>query len=248
MGSLGEYFQELRRAKGLSLEEIADATRVSYHYLEALEADAYDQLPPPGFTKGFIRAYCQVVGELPDDALQRYRELTAEAVTLARPAPFRRPAPRNRGPVLASLALLVVFGVSFFALTLGPRAPEGTPPEPSGVEAPASSTPPPSVPVPVSKPRPASRPAEPGGPARLVARTSEPAWIRIHLDDGRVVEELLPAGAIRQWTSRERFILTIGNAGGVSLELNGRPLPPLGTSGEVIHDLVLPPESEADRS
>jgi hypothetical protein len=36
------------------------------------------------------------------------------------------------------------------------------------------------------------------------------------------------------------FVLTIGNAGGVSLELNGRPVPRLGASGAVISRLVLP--------
>jgi hypothetical protein len=40
------------------------------------------------------------------------------------------------------------------------------------------------------------------------------------------------------------FVLTIGNAGGVSLELNGRPVPRLGASGAVISRLVLPPDSQ----
>ncbi|MFQ5520717.1 MAG: helix-turn-helix domain-containing protein [Candidatus Methylomirabilia bacterium] len=258
MGSLGEYFRDLRTAKGLSLQEIAHATRVSRDFLIALEADAYDQLPPPPFTKGFIRAYCQVLGALPDEALQRYRELAREPFTPRPTAPFRPPTSRSRGPLLASLALLAVFGLSFFALTLGFKEEASTPPQPARVEPPAISTAPPSVPsppvpvladpVPVPKAPAVFKPADLGGPARLVARTSEPAWIRIQLDDGRVVEELLPAGATRHWTSKRRFILTIGNAGGVSLEFNGRPLPPLGTSGEVIRDLVLPPESQADRS
>ena len=38
------------------------------------------------------------------------------------------------------------------------------------------------------------------------------------------------------------FVLTIGNAGGISLELNGRPVPRLGASGAVISRLVLPPD------
>jgi cytoskeleton protein RodZ len=38
-------------------------------------------------------------------------------------------------------------------------------------------------------------------------------------------------------------VITVGNAGGVSFELNGRALPPLGARGVVIPRLVLPPES-----
>jgi len=37
------------------------------------------------------------------------------------------------------------------------------------------------------------------------------------------------------------FVVTIGNAGGVALELNGRALPPLGARGVVVPRLVLPP-------
>ena len=36
------------------------------------------------------------------------------------------------------------------------------------------------------------------------------------------------------------IILTVGNAGGISLELNGRALPPIGAPGAVIRELVLP--------
>lgn len=74
----------------------------------------------------------------------------------------------------------------------------------------------------------------------LTARTSETTWIRVDTDEGLSVQELLPPEATRQWKAREQFVLTIGNAGGISLELNGQPVGPLGKSGEVIRRLVLP--------
>jgi cytoskeleton protein RodZ len=79
-------------------------------------------------------------------------------------------------------------------------------------------------------------------PYRLVARVSEPTWIRVRTEDGRTTEETVPAGAMREWVSNRPFVITIGNAGGVSFELNGRPLPSFGASGTVISGLVLPPE------
>ncbi len=79
-------------------------------------------------------------------------------------------------------------------------------------------------------------------PYRLVARVSEPTWIRVRTEDGRTSEETVPAGAVREWVSNRPFVITIGNAGGVSFELNGRPLPSFGASGTVISGLVLPPE------
>lgn len=79
-------------------------------------------------------------------------------------------------------------------------------------------------------------------PYRLVARVSEPTWIRVRTEDGRTSEETVPAGAVREWVSNRPFIITIGNAGGVSFELNGRSLPSFGASGTVISGLMLPPE------
>ena len=79
-------------------------------------------------------------------------------------------------------------------------------------------------------------------PYRLVARVSEPTWIRVRTEDGRTSEETVPAGAVREWVSNRPFIITIGNAGGVSFELNGRSLPSFGPSGTVISGLMLPPE------
>ncbi|MGH7333093.1 MAG: DUF4115 domain-containing protein [Candidatus Rokuibacteriota bacterium] len=56
------------------------------------------------------------------------------------------------------------------------------------------------------------------------------------------MEETIPAGAVREWVSNQPFKLRIANAGGVTLELNGRVLPPLGARGTTVHRLVLPAE------
>jgi hypothetical protein len=80
-----------------------------------------------------------------------------------------------------------------------------------------------------------ARPAQ-----RLVVKALEPTWIRVQMDGSRTVEELLPAGATREWSAEKRFVITVGNAGGIALELNGRALPPIGAPGAVIRELALP--------
>ena len=45
MTSVGEFLRELRTRRGVSLDEIARKTRVAQRYLEALEADAFEDLP-----------------------------------------------------------------------------------------------------------------------------------------------------------------------------------------------------------
>jgi cytoskeleton protein RodZ len=126
-----------------------------------------------------------------------------------------------------------------------PAAPAQTP-EPSRPAAPAAPSPPPAAaPVTPSTPTPPSAapsvaPKPIPGSQRLVIKAVEPTWIRVQTDEGRVAEELLPAGASREWTADRRFLVTIGNAGGVEVTLNGRSLPPLGAKGTVIQRLELP--------
>jgi len=363
MSSVGTYLRDLRQRKGVSLEEISRTTRVAQRYLESIEADAFEALPSRVFTRGFIRAYCQALGESPDEALATYegRELpapfagagarTATAAThsgtaVARPGAQRAAdaEARGRGAVLVSFVLLIVLGVALFAVALvihprdrservavetrpesssvresaeraaapvvaappasapvtptpagpvasaprastpsvlspapslsTPAAPSAAPsattpvapsaprtaaastPAASGAPvptAPRPNTPAPAAPVaPATSPAPSASVAGPAldnivgsvtSPYRLVARTNEATWIRVRTEDGRMSEETVPPGEVREWISNRPFVLTVGNAGGVSLELNGRTLPPLGPKGLVIQRIVLPPEA-----
>lgn len=244
MQSVGSYLRELRVARGVSLEEVARTTRVGQPYLQALESDNFERLPAPVFTKGFIRAYCQALGEPADEALSRYGGILTRASAEPTPPSSSSSGARGRGPVLVSLVLVVALGLGLFFLNLGLQGRSRGPaeaPSPTAVkekEKELTVSPPPDLPAP--------REAEPGR-ARLVARVAEPTWVRVQTDDGRVVQELLPAGATREWVSGKRFVLTVSNAGGISLELNGQPLPALGAKGVVIQNLVIPPEREIPR-
>jgi transcriptional regulator with XRE-family HTH domain len=59
---VGDRLREARIEQGLSLEEVAEATRISLSNLRALEAMAYDQLPADTFVKGHIALYCAHLG------------------------------------------------------------------------------------------------------------------------------------------------------------------------------------------
>jgi cytoskeletal protein RodZ len=123
---------------------------------------------------------------------------------------------------------------------VAPAAPHAPPPaatvEPARPATPAPAPPPSSSASQISPV--AARAAT--GSHRLVIRAVEPTWVRVQTDEGRVGEELLAPGASREWTAERRFLLTIGNAGGVEVTLNGRALPPLGAKGSVIQRLELP--------
>lgn len=270
MSSVGSYLRELRTQRGVSLEEISRSTRVLTGYLEALEADEFEALPAPVFTKGFIRAYCQALGVAPDEAFSIFEGRAGDGTVTKLAAPQPRPAEaarrreaaenRSRSAVLAGFVMLVVLGVALFAVTLwlqpareperedrtAARAPEPRP-APVAEAPPAGQAPRPiptsAMPAPAAPALSAAGPPQLAGvtaPYRLVARTSELTWMRVRTEDGRTSEENIPAGETREWVSNRPFVLTIGNAGGIALELNGRPVPRLGPSGAVIERLVLP--------
>ena len=122
------------------------------------------------------------------------------------------------------------------ATAAAPAAPAAPP----AAGEPARPATPPSTAAAAAPPAPRTSSAPASGEQRLVIRAVEPTWIRVQTDEGRIAEELLPAGASREWAAERRFLLTIGNAGGVELTLNGRALPPLGPKGTVIQRLELP--------
>jgi cytoskeleton protein RodZ len=252
MSSLGVYLRGLREAKGVSLDDISRSTRVGRRHLEALESDKLEDLPARVFVKGFIRAYCDTLEAPPDQAFDLFRQTAGEPARAERSTsrPSFGARPRRGGPLLVSAILVLALGGSLFALHLGlkgparervqasvtPRASEPVAVAPSAPATPSASS------SPAPSPATVAAEAKPTGSHRLVMRAIEPTWVRVQIDDGAVAEELLPTGAVREWTAARGFVLTVGNAGGLEVDFNGRRLPSLGARGAVIQRLVLPPD------
>ena len=51
---------------------------------------------------------------------------------------------------------------------------------------------------------------------------------------------ILKAGEMREWTAQDGFTVSLGNAGGVALNLDGQELPPAGKSGQVVKNMRIP--------
>jgi len=104
----GSLLKEAREARGLSLEDVAAATRVRVPYLEALEADALHQLPALVYARGYLRTYAGLL-ELEPEPLVASLRTSREAdriVAAPRPRPAWRPA---LSPGLLITAVLAVF-------------------------------------------------------------------------------------------------------------------------------------------
>jgi cytoskeleton protein RodZ len=242
--TLGAYLRRRRERSGLSVEAVSAGSRIVPHLVEALEADRQDLLPAPVYVRGFIRAYCAQVGADAEDALRLYEERVGPPPPLTVPAPppakLALPSGRRWGRAAVGALLVVVVGAAgIFAL--GRRPPDAG--RRAGAATIASRAPTAAVPsVPTTT---ASAPSPPGPSERvLVMRAVEATWVRVTPDGGETTEETLAPGSVREWHSAGRFQVTLGNAGGVELELDGQPVPALGERGRVVHDVMVPAEGQ----
>ena len=77
MPTLGEELRHKREQRGITLAEIAEATRIGTRFLKAIETDNFSILPGGIFTRSFIRAYAKHVGMNEDEAIGLYLEQVA---------------------------------------------------------------------------------------------------------------------------------------------------------------------------
>jgi hypothetical protein len=70
---------------------------------------------------------------------------------------------------------------------------------------------------------------------QLEIKATQKCWISIHRDGNPVFQKTMQPGEIQSFRAMEKFLLIIGNAGGIQLKINGKPAKPLGKLGEVVN-------------
>ena len=78
-------------------------------------------------------------------------------------------------------------------------------------------------------------------PLVLEMRTLDQTWVKVRSDEHEPREALLRPGEIVRWQAREGFLVTLGNAGGVEVRLNGELQGPFGEKGVVVRDVEIRP-------
>lgn len=68
-----------REERGIPLREISDQTRISMHYLEAIETNDYKRLPGGIFNRSFVKAYARHVGYDEKEAVEAYMRYMRDA-------------------------------------------------------------------------------------------------------------------------------------------------------------------------
>jgi cytoskeleton protein RodZ len=243
--SFGDELRRERLVREVTLEEISAATKISLRLLSALERSDLAKLPAPVFTRGFIRAYCLHLGLDPVDKINTYLSVVETGAAPLLPSGKSGLGSRFlRGR--RSTAGTILGGVTAVLLLLGLIAsPDHKRPDTrvSGVARvePVSfkNVSPSNEPTPLIRQDTPELPSSLGGIA-LVLEFDEPSWIEISADGAKVFGGLVTAGESRRFEAQKDFRLTLGNAGGVRVSVDGRPGERLGRQGEVVRNVVLP--------
>jgi transcriptional regulator with XRE-family HTH domain len=79
MGELGDWLRAAREAKGLSLEQASEKTRVPTNYLVALEEERFELFSSGVHARGFLRNYSAFLGLDPGSAQELYEQVRGTA-------------------------------------------------------------------------------------------------------------------------------------------------------------------------
>jgi cytoskeleton protein RodZ len=123
--SCGEFLRRARERRGLTLQQVADDTKIPLRHLHALERDEFAALPAGMYRRAEVRAYAEAIGldrsvalSLLDRGLERTITRTPSGVQVALPPPT---VARGRRRVLIAAAIAVTTGA--IALVVWARQP-----------------------------------------------------------------------------------------------------------------------------
>jgi cytoskeleton protein RodZ len=346
LGTFGERLRREREMRGVSLDEIAKATKIGTRSLKALEQEEFGKLPGGIFNKGFVRSYAKFLGMDEDQAVADYvvaageaeqssdaviERLAAESERRAEEKRIQRQREKKAEPfftwnkiaVVVIIIVAAVLGSQYYAKRKAMKAEQTTP----SVAAPSAATQP-AAPTPTeaptaaantpagvgpgnatiadnattsnagtsnatsagatsptltganaastgasnasastsSKPAASQHPktsdqsterlpatsaspvanaahtgtgetattsAAPSGPEFVVkVKANKESWVSSRADDKSIPGRILAPNAEATFRARNTLRLVIGNAGGVEISFNGKPLPPVGEANK----------------
>jgi cytoskeleton protein RodZ len=113
----GELLRHARAYKGVTLREAERATRISRHYLVALEREEFDDLPALTYARGIVRRYSEYLGLDPVAVLAKFEDIHGQRSGGFRVVPAMKPldVPSHWAPNFAIIAFMVVMSAVIFA-------------------------------------------------------------------------------------------------------------------------------------
>lgn len=231
----GYYLQSIRLEKKITLETVAEETRIAISNLTLIEKEDLESLPDSVFVKGFLRSYAKAIGADGNEAVRLYEarlnmESRLDEVGRVSPKSTLSPWRNLMLSIIAVLGLIALslFGVSYF---------QHQTPLHEGTEISGDSANPPETRSANRNPSDTKTGTPPETHTKLVLQINalEDTWVKIIVDNQEPREHNLRAGDQLEEEASTGYNLLIGNASGLELKLNGESVVISGKVGEIVN-------------
>ncbi len=215
MEELLRSLRSLREEKGISLREISKATRIPLEKLEALENADMEKLPEPIFIIGYVEKYLEFLGVDPEEIIGELKKYLNERKQEIIPPPLKVVKEKEKEkryinyflPILFIIFVMMVYHLSVNKQRVAKVASH------------------------IVKIKKIKIPAEEKIPERVKIKSFGDCWIRYIDAEGKLKEFFLRKGDSIE--EKLPILLRAGNAGALTIEINGKSYKKLGRSGEV---------------
>lgn len=249
MQTIGAKLKKIRLEKGLTLEEVHKQTKIHLNILRAIEEESLVNFSPV-YIKGFLKIYCNFLGLNPSECIAEHRQVQAPVKTLPQEQNKKTSLPIAKMPKMAVLmvAVLMIAVIGLFNLgkfiflkashlsrksTLAARVVVPRQTKKKEVTKLQKSKRPASMLKSQQKEQTVS------SEIRLGIRAKEDCWIQLKTDGKVIFQNILRKGRFENWQAKEKIEFSLGNAGVVELEVNGKIIPALGRRGQTVKNILL---------
>ncbi len=235
------FYEELKQKReklGITIDQLVARTKITKEIFQSFEAGDFSRLPKT-YTRLFLKAYAQELGEDPNHVLQALEEYLGTPTNLPTPTqnavPEKKLEVKNATSPLKNLkhernfiSILVFLIIIIFLIAVLKQIfidePLSTP---GNIKSSGTGTP--SLPdTALNIKQDSLKDSEKFSPLNLVILTKDSCWIKIITDNQDTFESNLPPHYKKEIRATEQFDVRIGRPGEVNLILNGRDLGPVG--------------------
>lgn len=238
--SLGERFRAAREQRGLTLSDVAEQVRIRSVYLAALEEENWKAIGAPVYIRGFLRTYARFLGLDPEDAVAQFNAAEGSVSPGSVSPSSQQPSFEYRGQGRSLAPLIWIAGIIALALIGFVIYLSVTPPHTGPQQLAATAAGQPTAPPLAGGGTPAPGPAATSGAPSPLPQTqtlaihlTAPSWLRVTVDGSVSIEGTFPAGTTKRFHGKTALV-RVGNAGGVEITVDGKPVGKLGGPGDVV--------------
>ncbi len=249
--SIGQTLASAREKAGLTVEQVAAATRIRRTLVMDIERDDFASSGGDFYARGHVRTIAQKVGLDPAPLLAEFDAARPEAAPPRATDVFESETaarPERRGPnwsaaMAVAVAVVLVYGVVQVVTRDSPTPTEGI--SGPGSDTTTTSAPATSAPSPTPTGDGSAVAQAPRTKVTVVVRARDTSWVQATTASGEELFQGLLEDETRTFTDRQRIKLVIGNAGAVTLTVNGTPIGTPGRPGQVARVQFTPQDPAA---